>query len=135
MEDQALSDKRNELPQGPLWPALERLRIGLGIYLTLLALTVMPWNEQALLAFFIFFTVGFIVTNLVGLRGGRERRCVVEFGAMLFGLGQIICLVVATGGAKGPLLFLFCWVFPLLRKVHAASRLAFLSLRFLPVMS
>ncbi|MGQ9779517.1 MAG: GGDEF domain-containing protein [Bacillota bacterium] len=83
------------------------MRIGLGIYLTLLGLTVMPWNEQALLAFFIFFTVGFIVTNLVGLRGGRERRCLVEFGAMLFGLGQITCLVMATGGAKGPLLFLF----------------------------
>ncbi|HHY38236.1 MAG TPA: GGDEF domain-containing protein [Clostridia bacterium] len=90
-----------------LWHALGRLRIGLGACLGLLLLVFLPHGKPLLLALLVFFTAGFIGANAVGLVCRPERRRLVELASMLSGLGMISCLVVATGGADGPLLFLF----------------------------
>lgn len=90
-----------------LWHALGRLRIGLGACLSLLALVSLRYGKPLLLALIGFFTAEFVGANAAGLACNTEHRRLGELASMLFGLGVISCLVAATGGADGPLLFLF----------------------------
>ena len=84
-----------------------RLRIGLGAGLVLLALVCLPPRNPLLLSLLGLFTAGFFAANAAGLGCRPERRRLVEFASMVSGVGAISCLVAATGGADGPLLFLF----------------------------
>lgn len=90
-----------------LWRTLGRLRIGLGAGLALLALVSLPHRDPPLLLLLGSFTVGFVAANAAGLRCRPERRRLAELASMVSGVGAISCLVAATGGADGPLLFLF----------------------------
>ncbi|MBC7294229.1 MAG: hypothetical protein H5T84_09065 [Thermoleophilia bacterium] len=67
----------------------------------------LPLGESLLLALLLLFTAGFVGANAAGLVCRPERRGLVELASMAFGVGAISCLVVATGGADGPLLCLF----------------------------
>ncbi|MEW6046087.1 MAG: GGDEF domain-containing protein [Bacillota bacterium] len=98
--------ERNGSTEG-LWYALGRLRIGLGAGLTLLALVSLPHRNPLLILLFGLFAAGFVGTNAAGLVCRPERERLVELASMAFGVGAISCLVVATGGADGPLLCLF----------------------------
>ena len=90
-----------------LWRALGRLRIGLGAGLALLTLVSLPHRNPLLPLLLGLFTAGFVGANAAGPACRPERRRLVELASMLFGVGAISCLVMATGGADGPLLFLF----------------------------
>ncbi|MEW6546529.1 MAG: GGDEF domain-containing protein [Bacillota bacterium] len=90
-----------------LWRALGRLKMGLGAFLVLLALVSLPQGKPLLLLLLGFFAAGFVGVNAAGLVCRLEHRRLAEVASMLFGVGAISCLVVATGGADGPLLFLF----------------------------
>lgn len=109
-----------------IWYALGRLRIGLGASLVLLALVFCVQGNLSLYALLGFFTVGFIGVNAAGLVCSSRYARLVEFGSMVFGLGAISYLVLATGGPCGPLSSLF--LIPVLTYgFRSGPRVAYLS--------
>ncbi|QUL99411.1 MAG: GGDEF domain-containing protein [Candidatus Fermentithermobacillus carboniphilus] len=109
-----------------IWHALGRLRIGLGASLVLLALVFRVQDNLSLCALLVFFTVGFVGVNTAGLVCSSRCARLVEFGSMVFGLGAISCLVLATGGPHGPLSSLF--LIPILTYgFRSGPRVAYLS--------
>ncbi|HHV55411.1 MAG TPA: GGDEF domain-containing protein [Firmicutes bacterium] len=75
--------------------------------MVLIVLVSVPQHKPLLLVLLGLFAAGFIVANTAGLACRPQRKRLVELASMLFGLGAISGLVVATGGADGPLVFLF----------------------------
>lgn len=72
--------------------------------MAVLTLVSLPHQNPLLLLLLGLFTAGFVGVNAAGLACPRERRRLVELASMVFGVVAISCLVVATGGADGPLL-------------------------------
>lgn len=96
----------HRLPE-ELWPELGRLRLVLVAGICLLALFLAPNARLELMVVLGFCTAGFVAVNLIAQKCPKERRPLIEAISMLFGLGLNTSLVVAGGGAKGTLVFLY----------------------------
>ncbi len=94
------------LPQ-ELWPALGRIRMAAAAGVFTLAFFLLPGANVGFMIFLGLCTAVFAGVNYIAQHSPVEQRGSLEITSMLSGLGMNTSLILASGGAKSPLLFVY----------------------------